>query len=97
MAGSADELEVRISGHGAYLGENLAAQVADIAVSGAGEVKVWATKDLDGLGLRGRHGRLLGQRRRPPVEFGPHDLERARAEALAGVVGAGASGIKSIP
>ena len=46
MAGSADELQVRISGRGTYLGENLAAQVANVTVSGAGEVKIWAVKEL---------------------------------------------------
>ena len=47
MAGSADELAVRISGRGAYLGENLLTQVATVNVSGAGEVKVWAMKELN--------------------------------------------------
>ena len=37
---------MRISGRGAYLGENLVSQVASVMVSGAGDVKVWATKDL---------------------------------------------------
>jgi hypothetical protein len=46
MAGSADDLAVRISGRGAYLGENLLTQVAAVNVSGAGEVKVWAMKEL---------------------------------------------------
>ena len=46
MAGSADELAVRISGRGAYLGENLLSQVASVSVSGAGDVKVWAMKEL---------------------------------------------------
>ena len=46
MTGSADELVVRISGRGSYLGENLVAQVAHVTVSGAGDVKVWAVKDL---------------------------------------------------
>ena len=41
-----DELNVRISGRGVYLGENLASQTASLAVSGAGEVRIWATKDL---------------------------------------------------
>ncbi len=46
MTGSADELVVRISGRGSYLGENLVAQSANVTVSGAGDVKVWATKEL---------------------------------------------------
>ena len=46
MTGSANELVVRISGRGSYLGENLVAQVANLSVSGAGDVKVWAVKDL---------------------------------------------------
>jgi hypothetical protein len=46
LAGAVDELTVRISGRGAYLGENLASQSANLAVSGAGEVRVWATKEL---------------------------------------------------
>ena len=45
-AGSADTLQVRISGRGAYLGENLASKWATLSVSGAGDVKVWATKEL---------------------------------------------------
>ena len=46
LAGAVDELSVQISGRGVYLGENLASQVASLAVSGAGEVRVWATKEL---------------------------------------------------
>ncbi len=46
MAGSAEQLAIRISGRGAYLGENLVSQVASVAVSGAGDVKVWAMKEL---------------------------------------------------
>jgi hypothetical protein len=46
MTGSADQLAVRISGRGAYLGENLVSQVASVMVSGAGDVKVWAMKEL---------------------------------------------------
>ena len=46
VAGSADTLQVRISGRGAYLGENLASKWATLSVSGAGDVKVWATKEL---------------------------------------------------
>jgi hypothetical protein len=46
LAGAVDELNVRISGRGVYLGENLASQTASLAVSGAGEVRIWATKDL---------------------------------------------------
>jgi hypothetical protein len=46
VAGSADTLQVRISGRGAYLGENLASKFATLSVSGAGDVKVWATKEL---------------------------------------------------
>ena len=37
---------MRISGRGAYLGENLASRWATLSVSGAGDVKVWATKEL---------------------------------------------------
>jgi len=46
VAGSADTLQVRISGRGAYLGENLASKWATLSVSGAGDVKVWATKEI---------------------------------------------------
>ena len=46
FAGSTDRLVLRISGRGAYLGENFASQSATLAVSGAGDVKVWATKEL---------------------------------------------------
>jgi hypothetical protein len=46
LAGAVDELNVRISGRGVYLGENLVSQIASLAVSGAGEVRVWATKEL---------------------------------------------------
>ena len=46
VAGSAETLRVRISGRGAYLGENLASKSATLSVSGAGDVKVWATKEL---------------------------------------------------
>jgi hypothetical protein len=46
ISGAVEDLVVRISGRGTYLGENLACQVADITVSGAGDLKVWAVKDL---------------------------------------------------
>ncbi len=46
FAGAVDELNVRISGRGVYLGENLASQTASLAVSGAGEVRIWTTKEL---------------------------------------------------
>jgi hypothetical protein len=46
LAGAVDELVVRISGRGVYLGENLVSQSATLSVSGAGEVRVWATKEL---------------------------------------------------
>jgi Putative auto-transporter adhesin, head GIN domain len=46
LAGAVDELNVRISGRGVYLGENLVSQTASLAVSGAGEVRIWTTKEL---------------------------------------------------
>ena len=46
MSGAVDELSVRISGRGSYLGENLASQQATLVVSGSGDVKVWAIKDM---------------------------------------------------
>ena len=46
VAGSAETLQVRISGRGNYHGENLASKWATLSVSGAGDVKLWATKEL---------------------------------------------------
>jgi len=46
LAGAVDDLVVRISGRGVYSGENLASQTATLSVSGAGEVRVWATKEM---------------------------------------------------
>ncbi|HEV7575787.1 MAG TPA: head GIN domain-containing protein [Caldimonas sp.] len=47
FAGAVDDLGVRISGRGSYLGENLASQRATLVVSGAGDVKLWALKELN--------------------------------------------------
>jgi Putative auto-transporter adhesin, head GIN domain len=46
FAGAVDDLNVRISGRCAYLGENLASRSATLIVSGAGDVRIWATKEL---------------------------------------------------
>ena len=46
VAGSVETLQVRISGRGAYYGENLASKWATLSVSGTGDVKLWATKEL---------------------------------------------------
>ena len=46
VAGSADTLQVRISGRGNYLGENLAYKWATLSVSGAGDVELGTNKEL---------------------------------------------------
>lgn len=46
FAGSTEQLVLKIAGRGVYLGENFASQAASLSVSGAGDVKVWATKEL---------------------------------------------------
>jgi len=46
MAGTADRLRVRISGHSEFRGEDLRSRFADVSVSGVGDVKLWVTQEL---------------------------------------------------
>ena len=46
VAGTAERLRVRISGHSEFKGENLKSRVADVSVSGVGELKLWVTQEL---------------------------------------------------
>ena len=46
MAGSVNDLQIMVSGRGEFRGENLLSQRAKVAVSGIGEVRVWATQSL---------------------------------------------------
>ncbi|HUP09577.1 MAG TPA: DUF2807 domain-containing protein, partial [Caldimonas sp.] len=44
--GTADRLRVHISGHSEFRGEDLRTRVADVSVSGVGELKLWVTQEL---------------------------------------------------
>jgi hypothetical protein len=46
MAGSVKDLKLSISGRSEFRGENLMSQNAKVAISGIGEVQVWATQEL---------------------------------------------------
>jgi hypothetical protein len=46
VTGTVDRLSVSISGRSEFRGENLMSQRAAVAVSGVGDVKVWATETL---------------------------------------------------
>jgi len=46
VAGTADRLRVHISGHSEFRGEDLRTRVADVSVSGVGELKLWVTQEL---------------------------------------------------
>jgi hypothetical protein len=54
VAGQVNELQIMVSGRGEFRGENLLSQRAKVAVSGIGEVRVWATQwlgvDVSGVG-----------------------------------------------
>ncbi|MBS0448413.1 MAG: DUF2807 domain-containing protein [Proteobacteria bacterium] len=47
VTGIAKSLDVRIAGHSEFRGENLMTERAKVAISGIGDVKVWATDNLD--------------------------------------------------
>lgn len=47
LAGSARDLHVRISGRSDFRGEELRSEHAVVSISGVGDVKVWATQDLE--------------------------------------------------
>ena len=46
VAGSVKDLKLSISGRSEFRGENLMSQTAKVAISGIGEVQVWATQEL---------------------------------------------------
>ena len=46
IAGSANELQIMVSGRGEFRGENLLSRRAKVVVNGIGEVRVWATEWL---------------------------------------------------
>jgi hypothetical protein len=52
ISGIAKNLNVRISGRSSFRGENLKSENAKVAVSGIGDVKIWATQDL-GISVAG--------------------------------------------
>jgi len=46
IAGSANELQIVVSGRGEFRGENLLSRRAKVVVNGIGDVRVWATEWL---------------------------------------------------
>jgi hypothetical protein len=46
FAGAVDQLAITVSGKSDFRGEDLRAQVGRITVSGLGDVKVWAEREL---------------------------------------------------
>ena len=46
IAGSANDLQITVSGRGEFRGENLLSRRAKVVVNGIGEVRVWATEWL---------------------------------------------------
>ena len=46
IAGSANELQITVSGRGEFRGENLLSRRAKVVVNGIGEVRVWVTDEL---------------------------------------------------
>jgi hypothetical protein len=82
MAGSANELQIEVSGRGEFRGENLLSRRAKVVVNGIGEVRVWATQwlgvNVSGVGTVDYWGTPLVERRSSGVakinERGPKPL-----------------------
>ena len=82
MAGSANELQIVVSGRGEFRGENLQSRRAKVVVNGIGEVRVWATQwlgvNVSGVGTVDYWGTPLVERQSSGVakinERGPKPL-----------------------
>jgi hypothetical protein len=82
IAGNVDELQIMVSGRGEFRGENLLSRRAQVAVTGIGEVRVWAAQwlgvNVSGVGSVDYWGAPLVERHSSGVaritERGPKPL-----------------------